>query len=459
MGERIGSDATNCTDSNGNGVPDCGSATSTGPGFTSTGSLGSGVWVKSRFDLGAYLGRRAQLRWIFGSLAFGDPTFLSYLETPGQPGAFDIDEKDDGWHIDDIKINGLLTNQLNLVVDGGDDQVAGANILCGVNLIAETSPVNDDVCTGGCLTPTYPVGATCPSALTVILSDGPDGDATPDALGTSSCSGNPVDFCGAVPAQVVARINNRTNSNFSTPYPGSPFVVDGGLSTLDKCESGSIQYEFTRCNTTTIGAACDAPANGTIVQGFSSDGQITAFPTANTRYRLRIRCSSQSGIPGCGALATATTDALVNVYPADDGGAINMTVTCTEAATGVATVCDPTDPLSFAFSKPNQSGNLSGFDLFRVSEASLTSADTPIMDGAICLVSDFGIAAPPGFALVVAEAPIVAPASRAANCYLVAHNQVALVGNAPAGTQRSTVTGTGINGPIGPRFLSPATCP
>jgi len=451
MGERIGSDATNCTDSNGNGAPDCGSATSTGPGFTSTGSLGPGVWVKSRFDLGAFLGRRAQLRWIFGSLAFGDPTFLSYLETPGAPGAFDIDEKDDGWHIDDIKINGLLTNQLNLVVDGGDDQVSGSNILCGVNLLSETTAVNDDV-------QVIAVGGACGTAATVVVSDGPDGDLTPDAVGTSNCSSVPADFCGQIPAQVQARINNKQNANFATPYSGAPFVVDGGLSTLDKCESGSIQYEFTECNSNTIGAACDAPANGTIVQGFSSDGQITAFPTETTRYRLRIRCSSQSGIPGCGALASATTDALANVYPADEGGIISMTVTCTEAATGVATVCDPTDPLSFAFSKPAQCGNLSGFGLYRIAEASLAATDAPIMDSAVCLVGSFGVAAPTGFALVQAEAPIVAPASRAANAYLVAHRQVVAVGPAPAGTSRSAVTGTGINGPSGPRFLSPV-CP
>jgi len=347
----------------------------------------------------------------------------------------------------------LLTNQLNLVVDGGDDQVSGSNILCGVNLLSETTAVNDDV-------QVIAVGGACGTAATVVVSDGPDGDLTPDAVGTSNCSSVPADFCGQIPAQVQARINNRQNANFATPYPGSPFVVDGGLSTLDKCESGSIQYEFTRCNTTTIGAACDAPANGTIAQGFSSDGQITAFPTESTRYRLRIRCSSQSGIPGCGALATATTDALVNVYPADDGGAINMTVTCTEAATGVATVCDPTDPLSFAFSKPAQSGNLSGFGLYRAAEASLgpLPADSPIIDTAVCLVASFGVAAPTGFALVQAEAPIVAPANRAANVYLVAHRQLVVLGPAPAGTSRSTVTGTGLNAPAGARFLTPI-CP
>jgi hypothetical protein len=319
-------------------------------------------------------------------------------------------------------------------------------IQCGANLASETVAVGDDV-------QVIAVGGVCGSAVTTAVSAGVN--ATIDSVSNKICGvGGAPAFC----TTANSRINGKVNSNFATPYSGAPFVVDGGLSTLDKCESGSIQYEFTRCNTNTIGAACDAPANGTIIQGFSSDGQITAFPTANTRYRLRIRCSSQSGIPGCGAGATASTDALVNVYPADDGGIINMTVTCTEASTGSATVCDATDPLSFTFSKPNQVGNLSGFGLYRATEASLTSTDSPIVDSFTCLVGNFGSGAAPATPVVQAETPVVAPASRAANVYVIGHRQLVAVGSTPAGTQRITVTGSGTNGPSVPRFVSPV-CP
>ena len=112
-----------------------------GPGFSETGSVGPGSWIKTRFDLGAFLGRRAQIRWIFSSIAFGNaPNVLSYNETPGSPGAFDIDESDDGWLIDDICITGLLENQLNLIIDGGDDQYDSGTetVTCGANLLAET---------------------------------------------------------------------------------------------------------------------------------------------------------------------------------------------------------------------------------------------------------------------------------------------------------------------------------
>jgi hypothetical protein len=473
MGERIGSDATGCTDSNGNGVPDCGSATSTGPGFTSTGFTGTGVWVKSRFDLGAFLGRRAQLRWIFGSLAFGDPTFLSYLETPGAPGAFDIDEKDDGWHIDDIKINGLLNNQLNLVVDGGDDLVSGTDVLCGTNLTAETSAVGDDV-------QLVPVSSTpnCGSNLTPVVSAGVN--AVVDSVANTPCGvGGPPAFCTVA----TARINNKINSNFASPYPGSPFVVDGGLSTLDKCEGGSIQYEFTRCTTTTIGAACDAPAdgsqgaNGKLIQGFSSDGQISTFPTVSTRYRLRIRCSSQSGIAGCGGTAGASTDALVNVYPADDGGVIDIggsTVTCNVADSGNTTVCDQTDTLTISFNKPGQGGNLNGFDLYRATEASLVltaPADTPIVFDNTCAGGTFVDNTPsPGKTQVIEPLDIVgtgADVSFAANkavlVYLVCHHQTVANGPAPCGIQHINVTGNGFNVPASPRFagkgLTTSPCP
>jgi len=456
MGERIGTDATNCTDSNGNGVPDCGSATSTGPGFTETGSSGSGVWVKSRFDLGVFFGQRVQVRWLFSSLAFGDPAMLSYLETPGQPGAYDIDEKDDGWHIDDIRFTGLLTNQLNIAVDGGDDIVNTPNVECGANLRSETLAVGDDV-------QVIAVGGACGSTATAVVTAGVNGVV--DSVGSAACSQSPDAYC----TTATARINNKVNGDFATPYPGSPFVVDGSVSTLDRCERGTVQYEFTRCDTTPLGAACDAPANGTILQGFSSDGQITAFPTASTRYRLRVRCSSQIGIPGCGATAGATTDALVNVYPADDGGVIDIggsKVSCNVADSGVATRCDANDTLTISFLKPTQNGNLNGFDLYRATEASLqltSPADTPIIyDNSCGTGATFGIVEPPGALVTVVEpldttgsgADISTPANRAVLVYLVCHHQVSGTGAAPCGFGRPITGGGEV-----PRFAFKGTLP
>ena len=455
QGERTGSDNVNCTDSNGNGTPDCGSATSRGcednnpatpPSaacLTDVGSVGTGVWVRTRFDLAPFGGRRAQVRWLFSSLALGNPTFLSYLETPGNPGVLDVGERDDGWHIDDIRFSGLLNNQVNLIVDGGDDQKSGWNILCGANLVAETKADGDDV-------QARAVGWGCTAAYDVIVTPGPN--AVLNSLGSQVCETNVPDVC----TTATARINGKQNANFATPYPGMPFVVDGVQSSLNRCANGSIQYEFTQCNSTTLGAVCDAPASGTILQALSSDGQFTAYPTANARYRLRVRCSSQAAIFPSGCLGS--TEALVNVYPADDGGAINMTVTCNAADSGGATLCDATDSITVAFTKPAQTGNLSGFSLYQLQEVSLTAADTPVIDAATCVVANFGSEAPVGSPVTQMEVPFDTPANRAVNLYLVAHRQAVATGSAPAGFARPTLTGNGTNGPTVPRFVTPL-CP
>jgi hypothetical protein len=291
-------------------------------------------------------------------------------------------------------------------------------------------------------------------------------NGTIESVGQSGCSGDPSQFC----TTANARINNVVGGNFSTPYPGSPFVVDGGLSTLDKCESGSIQYQFTRCSTNTLGAACLAPGTGTILQGFSSDGQITVFPTDSTRYGVRVRCSSQSAIPGCGAVATAFTDALVNVYPADDGGVIDIggsTVSCNLTDSGSATACDATDTLTISFRKPTQkTGTLNGFDLYRATEASLqltSPADTPIIyDNSCGTGATFGIAELPNALVTVVEpldttgtgADISTPANKAVLVYLVCHHQVSGTGAAPCSFGRPTTGGGKV-----PRFAFKGTLP
>jgi hypothetical protein len=319
--------------------------------------------------------------------------------------------------------------------------------------------------------------------VTAVVTAG--GNGVVDSVANTACGvGGPPAFCNTA----TARINNAVNSNtFITPYSGAPFVVDGGLSTLDKCESGSIQYEFTRCNTNTIGAACDAPANGTIIQGFSSDGQITTFPTADTRYRLRVRCSSQAGIGGCGATAGAATDVLVGVFSATDlcfdidsmsaycstpGDSGNCSVTpfpaCTVGGAACAgggiciAPCDASDALQFSFTKPQQGGNLSGFNLYRGTEASLNSSDIPVVDALTCLIptGGFGAAALVGATVIQPENPVTVPADKAVNVYLVSCRRIAGppgVG-APAGEQHPTVTGSGTNNPAARRYVAPQ-CP
>src|SRR5574342_218833 len=91
MGDVNGTDTTCTTDSDGNDYrhTDCGriSSCSGGPGCAENGSIGTGVWVRSAFDLSPYAGRRARLRWVStmgGGWSFG--VSRSALEPePGMP--------------------------------------------------------------------------------------------------------------------------------------------------------------------------------------------------------------------------------------------------------------------------------------------------------------------------------------------------------------------------------------
>lgn len=438
QGDRDGTDAVNCTDADGNHVFDCGSAVTTGPGFTETGSIGSGVWVRTGVNLGAFAGNRVQMRWLFSSLAFGDPRYLSYNETPPQPGAFDIDEYDDGWWIDDIRFAGLLEEQLHLISDGGDDVVSGASILCGVNLVAETRAEGDDI-------QVRPLSDPCAAASDVVVTAG--ANATLDSVADDVCPASPGDLCTVA----TARLNGKVNANLASPAPGASLLLDGMASTLDQCVGGGPLYEFRQCATTTIGAACSAPGSATILQGPSFDGSLAVAPSTDTRYRLRLRCSSQAPGTGC----QGETDARILVYPVPaDAGEIVLGadgVTCNTAASGSPTVCDPSDSLTFSFLKPTQGPAFSGFGLYRAMEISLNSADTPVIDVAACVVANFGGGAAVGSPVTQVESPVVTPASKLAALYLIAHREVTPTGPPPAGHGR-------IAGSPVPRFISPV-CP
>jgi hypothetical protein len=479
-GEFTGTDAAACGDSNSNNHTDCGQPTPTitGPGFTSQGSIGTGVWVKTGYDLAGFLGRRAQVRCTFSSWPFGDTASLSYNETPSNPGGWDRNEFDDGWQIDNILFTGLLNRQLNLVIDGGDDKfesLGGERIECGDNLIAETKAEGNDV-------QLIAIGATCTAATDDVV--GP-GDAVIDSIASEECPSSVEDWCPAA-GGANARLNDTDNTpvtgdtaaqrTFATLDLGSPFGLSGAASFLSSCVNGGIQYQFVECNTQVLGAPCNAPANGTVKQAFSSDPAISVYPQSDTRYSVEVRCSSQGTAT---APCIDDSDVLVRVYPADEGGAIDIggsTVTCNTADTGSATRCDAGDSLSISFRKPGQSGNLSGFDLVRKNllvnpppafpppSTIVPGFGSPIITGGICLgpaQTNFGIAdATDALVTVSTAGSVFTPASKQVGYYIVVHSQTVNVQPGPADRARPIKTGTGINGPspATARFVDPF-CP
>jgi len=125
QGSAKGTDATTCTDGDGNGFNDCGAIAAAKnpqerrPDRVSRGEAGFGVWAFTSFDLDRYAGRHMQFRWIATTLD-GNDQFTSYLETTSQPFNDPKWSTDDGWYVDDIKISGLVPLELSFTVDTTD---------------------------------------------------------------------------------------------------------------------------------------------------------------------------------------------------------------------------------------------------------------------------------------------------------------------------------------------------
>ncbi len=406
-----------CVDADSNGHNDCGSADTLGPGFSETGSVGLGVWIKTRFDLSPFLGRRLQVRWLFSSIALlEEPGFLSYNESPGQPG-FDLKEFDDGWFMDDICFKGLINNQLDVIPDGGDDVLSGNEVLCGVNNISETLAEGDDTqgtavgfvcggCTGGahdgepcevndpaspcvteglcfggfnngaacivgnasdpCVTQGLCSGGTqagnpCPVANPIVCNSGGGACGSPgicplptcsdngtsvsvtinnpgssiDSVATDVCNTDPSSFCTSATALVQGQFSPVTLSTLA----GQAITLDAGASSLDSCVGGSIQYQFVQCDS--LGGACDAPANASILKDFSSASTQSVSPLVATRYAVSVRCSS---VGTCiGGIEDGNLCDVGNPDPCQDpGGGVCMPGGCDETAFATVLTKDPT---------------------------------------------------------------------------------------------------------------------
>lgn len=87
--------------------PSCGS-------FLENGTVGRGVWARSRFNLSPFSSRTARLRWIAelgGGWGFGmSASFLEPQPTHPPTDPSFVYDQDDGWYIDDIRVAGVRKN-------------------------------------------------------------------------------------------------------------------------------------------------------------------------------------------------------------------------------------------------------------------------------------------------------------------------------------------------------------
>jgi hypothetical protein len=264
IGDIIGTDATCLFDTDGNDAAqkDCGEITCTpGPGCTENGSIGSGVWARSTFDLSPFNGRRARVRWIGsngGGWSFG--TSRSFLE-PSSGAAYQEFEEDDGWWIDDIKLTNLRTGP---------------------------TPISPDpnVGTAVCLTDSNP--ANCGSVSISIAKSGPV----------------------VLPGDALARIVSS-----DTLGMGVTLDARGTVASTPACNNGVLKFEWAQVNGASATALTDAPID--LIQDYAASGAVDVAPLAVSTYRVRALCSSD---PNCAAAKLVQVD----VYTGDPNIVVNL---------------------------------------------------------------------------------------------------------------------------------------
>jgi hypothetical protein len=273
IGDIIGTDATCLVDTDGNDADqkDCGEITCTpGPGCTENGSIGTGVWARSTFDLSPFNGRSARIRWIGsngGGWSFG--TSRSFLEPSSGP-AYQEFEEDDGWWIDDIKLSDIRTGPTPI---SPDPNVGAAQCL------VMPDPVNCG---------SISISIANSSAITTILADPMARLVTSDALG--------------MPVTLDAR--------------GTAALMDpnGGM-----CNNGVLKFEWAQVDGSNPNALTDPSAVIDLIQDYSTNGAIQVAPLAMATYRVRVFCSSD---PNCAAAKLVK----VNVYSGDCESDIDLDV-------------------------------------------------------------------------------------------------------------------------------------
>lgn len=192
-----------------------------GPGLS--GASGSGTWVESRFDLSRYRGRGVRIRFLASTTrVYGNETHEAAFQ-------FNPDDRDDGWWIDDVTVEHVLTAPAAVAVDSKDNS---------------TLPVPVDTDLDG-------LGDVCDNCLATPNVDQADADA--DTIGDlcDDCTDPDADGFGepGFPASTCTADNcpylfNPTQADFDSDGWGDacdvcPTVSDPGQADLDADGSGT----------------------------------------------------------------------------------------------------------------------------------------------------------------------------------------------------------------------------
>jgi hypothetical protein len=396
IGDIYGTDVTCVTDTDANDPinADCGETTNrtvdacswvSDPAcgsFLETGSAGRGVWAKSTFDLAAFSGRRARLRWIMengGGWGFGESR--SFLEPPSGAPFFAYDQ-DDGWYVDSIKVTDLRTSPAVIKPDPDDGTSVcpsqGDTNNCGV-ITAVIAGSSVDATAGD----------------TILFGDVSNGGVLLDARQTSAGDD-----------------------------PGTAGVTEAG------CSTGILEYQWSELDD--LGGSVVS-----VVAGFSPNATVTVAPTADTTYLLEVRCSSD---PGC----TAAHEVQMLVYTGDGGdlGTVTSSNSPIGMLDGLFITHDPvTNEAELSWRSRPQPPGISGYNIWKQGVASantdIFAGDTFGGAGTFCAVA----AVSPGARQTQAE--LVMPAVGSASLYMIGHRPLNASAVSPLGARPSVSTRAG----------------
>ncbi len=403
-GDIFGTDPTCTTDTDNNDPShkDCGEITcAAGPGCTSTGTVGAGVWTRSAFSLSSFAGRVARLRWIGmieGGWSYG--TWRSNLEPdPGEP-AYQYFEDDDGWYVDDIRLTDL--RQFPSIM--GPDNLTGL------------STCTTGQATGNC------------GAITVSI--------------TGSVAFGSRRLLGLDTLQQPMLLDARASA--AGDDPATVGIAEGA------CANGVLQFQWERLDVVTS-------ALEEVLSPFSTQGQVQVAPGRDALYRVKARCSSDLA-------CTAQQEVVVKVYTGDGGDLAPQTALNTAGVTGeigLDVTAGSATTATLTWPSRAQPPGISGYDVFRFTAAAgaggaggapvnMFSAGT--FDGACAAnaVANVSLGTSPVTASLAGEPAI---AAGQVFMYQVAHSSTNLSAIAPLGIAPpgSPAAGT--------LYLAGTTCP
>jgi hypothetical protein len=278
------------------GPGDCAGPTVTDPG-------GTGRWVQTRFNLAQYLGQRIRIRWIGQTWEFNENA-ESYFQLGS---GWNHTLNDDGWWLDDIRVQGLITSQLSPKGDtrpdpGGVCPAPGCNEAIGpdngTNVVLQITDVNLNVLDG---VSTFPVAGQPirVSAIDSVLTGGcvpgvaefqffKDGvlkqdwgpksfflDA-PEGIATYQCKARcSVDFTCTSATGASIRVQPVTGDGSDAYFANPPDANLGFRYYRGVCTAGAVGAPCNSATCTgTLGAFCNSNANcgaGALCAGVNTD--------------------------------------------------------------------------------------------------------------------------------------------------------------------------------------------